>query len=278
MKTISILALLFGVVFTIVGPLATSYSWQLADKESRAMIGQLLPFGIDSQKPIEIQCGGFHVNMTLDQLNEGFNLSRYVDIVGFDYPFHIALKDQRLLVSVDVKNTNGETVAKIADNQWSVNNNNVIAHDRNYNSYAFEVIDSDLVPVVQVVFKPQNKMYLGGLFYSPDWMVLLLPNDTSVINPSLTDLNESLPRLFKYPSEEHLGEMVEPMPYQVSRASTQVFNLGVVLTTVGIPLFVYGSVKTDYVQAKVRMYRKSRKHRNRQRKARDTAKLKDRNL
>lgn len=271
MKTIAILALFFGVMFTIVGPLTISYSWQLADMESRAMIGELLPFGIDSQKPVEIQCGGVTVGITLDQLSEGFDLSRYVNLVGFDYPFHVALKDQRFLVSVDVKNANGETVAKIVDNQWSVNNNNVIAYDRNYNSYAFEAIDSDLVPVIQVVFKPQNRMYLGGFFYSPNWTVLLLPNNTSVINPSLTDLNESLPRIFKYPSEENLGKMVEPIPYQVSRASTQVFNLGVVLTAVGIPLSIYGTVKTDYVQARVGMYRKSRKHRNRQRKTQKRA-------
>ena len=262
MKTIAILSLFFGLVFTIIGPLMISYSWQLAGMESEAMTGKLLPFGIDSQKPIEIQCGGFHIFMTLDQLSEGFNLSSIVNLVGFDYPFHIRLKDQRFLVSVDVMNSNGEIIARIVNNYWSVNNNPVIAYDRNYNSYAFEVIGSDLVPVIQVVFKPQNRMYLGGFYFSPDWTVLLLPNDTSVINPSLTNLNESLPRIFKYPSEEHLGEMVEPIPYQISRISTQVFNLGVVLTFLGVPLLVYGTVKTDYVQAKARAHRKSRKHRS----------------
>jgi hypothetical protein len=266
MKSVATLALFFGVVFTIIGPLAISYSWHLADVESRAMIGELLPFGIDSHKSIEIQCGGFHVNMTLDQLSEGFNLSRYVTLVGFDYPFRITLKDLSFLVSVDMRNTDGEIIAKIVENQWAVNDNHVIAYDRNYNSYAFEVISSDLVPVIQVVFKPQNKMYLGGFFFSPNWTVLLLPNNTSIINPSLTGLNKSLPRIFKYPSQEHLGEMVEPIPYQVSRASTQAFNLGVVLTAIGVPLIVYGTVKTDYVQARVRTYRKSRKHRSRQRK------------
>lgn len=271
-ETIAILSLFFGVAFTIFGPLVISYSWQLAENESEAMIGKLLPFGIDSQKPIEIQCGGFHIGMTLNQLSEGFNLSRYVNLVGFDYPFHITLKDQRFLVSVDIMNTNGETIAKIVDNHWSVNNNPVIAYDRNYNSYAFEVIGSDLVPMIQVVFKPQNRMYLGGFFFSSNWTVLLLPNNTSVINPSLTDLNESLPRIFKYPSEEHLGEMVEPIPYQIPRVSTQIFNLGVVLTAVGIPLIVYGTVKADYVQAKIRVYRKLRKHRNRQRKTQEKQK------
>jgi hypothetical protein len=43
--------------------------------ESEAMIGKLLPFEVDSQKPIEIQCGGFNITMTLDQLSRGFDLS-----------------------------------------------------------------------------------------------------------------------------------------------------------------------------------------------------------
>lgn len=266
MKTAAIVALSFGVLFTIIGPVAISYSFQLADKESRAMIGELLPFGIDSQQPVEIQCGGFHVIMNMSQLSNGFNLTQIINM-GFDYPFHITLKDQKFLVSVDIQDAKGDTVAKIVDNQWAVNNNPVIAYDKNYNSYAFEVIDSNQIPVIQVIFSPENKMYLGGFFYVPNGALLLLPNDTTIINPSLTDANSSLPRIFKYPSEEHLGEMAKPIPYQVPRASTQVLNLGVALTVVGIPLLVYGTVKTDYVQVRVRIDKKSRKHRNGQRKA-----------
>jgi hypothetical protein len=261
MKTLAIVALSFGVLFTIIGPLAISYSWQLADKESRKMIGELLPFGIDSQQPVEIQCGGVHVIMNMSQLSNGFNLTQII-YMGFDYPFHITLEDQKFLVSVDIQNAKGETVAKIVDNQWSVNNDPVIAYDKNYNSYAFEVIDSNQIPIIQVIFSPENKMYLGGFFYVPNGTLLLLPNDTTIMNPLLSDANSSLPRIFKYPSEEHLGQMVKPILYQVPRTSVQVFNLGVVLTAVGIPLFIYGTVKTDYVQAKVRTYRKCRKHRN----------------
>lgn len=251
MRTITILALFLGLLFLTTGPIFVGYGLILADDETKAMTGELLPFGIDSQKPIEIQCGGFHLVMTLDQLTEGFNLSRYISLVGFDYPFHITLKDQRFLVSADLKNANGETVAKIADNQWSVNYNNVIAYDRNYNSYAFEVIDSDLVPAIQVVFKPQNKMYLGGFFYSPNWTVLLLPNNTSVINPSLTDLNESLPRIFKYPSKDHLGETVVKSTYEVPRASSRVITLGAVFVVLGIPVTIYG----EYLREKPRRHR-----------------------
>jgi hypothetical protein len=255
MRTIAILALFFGLLFLTIGPVLIGYGLILADDETKAMTGELLPFGIDSQKPIEIQCGGFHVGMTLDQLSEGFNLSYYVTLVGFDYPFHIALRNQRFLVSVDLKNANGETVAKIADNQWSVNNNNVIAYDRNYNSYAFEVIDSDLVPVIQVVFKPQNRMYLGGFFYSPNMTVLLLSNNTSILDPSLTDLNSSLPRIFKYPSKDHLGETVVKSTYEVPRSSSRVITLGVVFVVLGIPITIYGEHLREKPRRRVRLPR-----------------------
>jgi len=251
MRTTTILALFFGLLFLTAGPVLIGYGLILADDETKAMKGELLPFTIDSQQPIEIQCGGFNVHMTLDQLGEGFNLSHYVTIVGFDYPFRIVLRNQRFLVFVDIMNAKGEKVAKIAENDWSVNNDPIIAYDRNYNSYSFEVIDSDLVPVIQVVFKPQNRMYLGGFFYSPNMSVLLLSNNTSIVNPSLADLNSSLPRIFEYPSKDHLGETVVKSTYEVPRASSRVITLGVVFVALGIPITIYG----EYLREKPRRRR-----------------------
>jgi len=238
MKAKAVLIILLGVASAATGLYLIPRGFQLADIETRAMKGELLPFEIDSQKPIEIQVGGIHVIMTMRELSEGFNLSRYV-YLGFDYPFQIRLKDGKFLVSVDVKNANGETIAKIVDNQWGVKNDNVIAHDRNYNSYAFEVIDSDLVPVIQVIFTPQNKMYLGGFFYVPNGRMLLF-DDTTILNPSQEDITQNRHPIFKYPSEEHLGEMVVESAYQVSRVSTQVIAIGVILSALGIFLVPYG--------------------------------------
>lgn len=236
-----VLAILFGLVFITTGPILIAYGLQLADAEAKAMIGEVLPFEIDSQRPIEIQVGGFHVIMTLDQLSAGFNLSRYVNL-GFNYPFQIRLQDRKFLVSVDILNVKGETVAKIVDNQWSVNTNPVIAHDRNYNSYAFEVIDSDLVPVIQVIFYPNNKMYLGGLIYGPNNTTLLMFDDTTIINPSPENITQNRNPMFQYPSGQHLGEIVGKSPYEVPRASTIVIIIGVVLTALGIVLTAYSTI------------------------------------
>lgn len=256
--------IVLGVAFITLGPIEWGIGGQMANEEERKMTGELLPFEIDTQQPIEIQCGGFHVILGLDELQRGFDLSNYFKFGTFDYPFRVTLKDQRFLISVDVENSKGQTVTSVVENEWSVNNDPVIAHDRNYNSYAFEVIDSNLVPVIQVVLKPGNYMYIGGFFYSPNGTVLLT-GDTMRINPTVMNANSSLPRIFKYPSSDYLGQMVVKSTYQVPRTSAQVILLGEVLTVSGIFLnsyTIYVGV-AGYVKEKRRRKRKASKQASR---------------
>jgi hypothetical protein len=220
-----------GIVLTITGPVLIAWGFQLRDIEFRTMKGELIPFTIDVQKPIEIQVGGFHFFMTLDQLAEGFNMSKYVDIFGWDYPFRVVLRNGRFFTSVEVYNADGETVAKIVDNQWVVSADPIMARDRNYNAYAFEVIDSDMVPVIQVVFSAQNKMYIGGLFYFQDGRMLCTTRET-IVNPSSQNITEHIKPIFKYPSEEHLGEMVAENPQLLGRSSS-IILVGILLGIVG---------------------------------------------
>jgi len=89
-----------------------------------------------------------------------------------------------MLISTEIKNENGETIAKIADNHWVVNTNAVIASDRNYNAYAFEVINSDLIPVLQVVLQDQNRIYIGGFFCFENTTLLVTPNGVNTYPPA----------------------------------------------------------------------------------------------
>lgn len=233
MKLKLLLVVFFGIAFLTIGLIELEDGKQLADNETKMMKGELLPFEIDSQKPVEIQFGGFHAITNMSTLGEDFNLRRFIDF-DVDYPFQIRLAGKRLSFSVDMKNGDNETIATISDNQWGVKNDNTIAHDRNYNSYALEVIDSHLVPAIQIVFTPENKLYVGGLFYLSNGVILVATNDTTMINPSPSEINSSLPRIFEYPSEQHLGEMVVKTTYQVSRVSAQVIIIGQILTGLGI--------------------------------------------
>lgn len=220
-----------GIVLTVGAAVLIPWGFQLRDIELKTMKGELIPFTIDAQKPIEIQVGGFHFFMTLDQLAEGFNMSKYVYFFGWDYPFRVVLRNGRFFVSVEVLNADGEIVAKIVDNQWVVSADPIIARDRNYNAYAFEVIDSDLVPVIQVVFSAQNKMFIGGLFYFPNARMLCTTNQT-IVNPSSQNITEHINPIFNYPSEEHLGEMVAENP-QLPQRSLFIILVGIFFGVVG---------------------------------------------
>jgi len=94
----------------------------------------------------------------------------------------------------------------ITDNQWTLSSDRRIASDRNYNGYAFEVIDSDSQPVLQIIVQNQNKIYIGELFYVPCGRVLSTPS-LLIINPSNSQVKNNRQPIFKYPSDQYLGQM-----------------------------------------------------------------------
>jgi hypothetical protein len=83
MKTKKLLVVFFGVLLLAIGPIMIAYGLSLADNETKAMKGELLPFEIDSQKLIEIQIGGIHVMTDMNSLREGFNLLIWALIILF---------------------------------------------------------------------------------------------------------------------------------------------------------------------------------------------------
>jgi len=212
--------------------------FQLADREVKMMKGELIPFKVDLEKEFELKLGSVTFVYDLNQLNYGINIRDIIDF-GFDYPFSAKLKDETLLVSAETKTVEGEIITKIVDNQWVVNTNPVIASDRNYNSYAFEVIDSDQIPALQVKLEPQNQIYIGGLFHLPDnWTLLVTPEGMSY-NPTVAEISEHNQTLFKYPSDQHLGEMKNDDIYVV-RNSQIIIALGVISSILGLFLIPYG--------------------------------------
>jgi hypothetical protein len=217
----------------VVGVFLIGYGWHLRGIEIGIMKGEILPFNVDPNEDIEVQVGGVHVVTTFDGLSEGFNLTRYV-YLGFDYPFQIKFQNGKFLISTVIRNEEGEIIAKIANNSWVVNDNHIIARDRNYNSFAFEVIDSDLNPVIQVIFSPNNKMYLGGLYYVPSGRMLLTPEAT-ILNPSSSQIAEKTQPIFVYPSEKNLGLMVNGIPWITT--SLWVIAIGFSLSILGAIVF-----------------------------------------
>jgi len=196
------------ILFIVASAYLVPWGFQLRTKEIEAMTGKLASPEIDFQKPFEIILGNNIILQTISQLDEGIDLNKYINI-GYDYPIQIKFKGNKLLITAEIKNQEGITIAKIVDNNWVVNENKMIAWDRNYNEYAFEVLDSNLIPVLQIVVKEQNKIYVGGLFYTSTGKIVISQKIGIIINPSEADLSKYITPIFKYPSNENLGKMVK---------------------------------------------------------------------
>jgi len=168
------------------------------------------------------------------------NLRNIIDL-GFDYPFQIKFNEGKLLVSAEVRDQEGQTVAKIKDNQWDVNSNSIVARDRNYDDYVFEVIDSNNVPVLQVSVQNTNQVYVGGLFYVSNGRLLISPQGIE-FNPTDIDIAEQLKPMFTYPSR---GGSLYAIP---------IIILGAVLG--GLALFL---VPWGFEVRKTRDYRRAKK-------------------
>jgi hypothetical protein len=221
-----------GAIMVVVG---TYFFTTLGPRVEAVVEGELIPFKVDDRKEFDIQMGGCHVLVTFDQLRQGYDFQKAFYFAGIDYPFELRFKDGKLLVSAEVKNSNGDVVAKIFRNQWSVDYNPIVIYDRNYNSYAFEAIDSDRFPILQVVMTPENRVFVGGIFYGENSTLVAMLNGTTVYNPSYLEYNQTI---FEYPSESKLGKLVTDSPYDFGSsqhilAPDQIIIIGYVLLGIG---------------------------------------------
>ncbi|MBI5376373.1 MAG: hypothetical protein HZA77_13150 [Candidatus Schekmanbacteria bacterium] len=118
-----------------------------------------------------------------------------------------------LKVSTTIRNRKGTIVAELINNEWKVNKNNTF--DRNYSKNAIEVKDDsgDIVLQVKVLedrIQFQGKFYDGqgngvGIGKAPSGqggiIVRCAPNDPG--------LDLKIEPMFKYPSDNHIGEFRE---------------------------------------------------------------------
>jgi hypothetical protein len=238
MEVRAVLVIALGALLITVSAYLIPYGFLLQDHWNKMMIGELIPFRVNQTGPFTVQMGGIYVHTMIEELKSGFDLQHYFDLNGIKYPFQVSFRDEKLLISAEIKDKDGNLAAKITNNQWSVNNNPIITHDRNYNSYAFEVIDSDSIPILQVVMTPQNTIFVGGVFYSANGTLLAMLNGTTILNPRNTDIRNYNQTIFQYPSDNHLEELAPNSPFafrpnQSSLSPIWVIVIGLILLFVG---------------------------------------------
>jgi hypothetical protein len=86
-----------------------------------------------------------------------------------------------------------ENTFKLVDPSW----------DRNYDETAFEIVNENNNPVLQVIYKTQHDVAVYGIFKGSARDVFYVTPNGMFIN-SLSPIQ--LKRLFKYPSRKYLGQ------------------------------------------------------------------------
>jgi hypothetical protein len=206
MILIGLLVVATGTYITIKGREIRSAEISAEREIRETKTGELEAPEVNITKDFFIQLGGVIIQYGIDDLRRGINLRQVINI-GYDYPISINIDDSKLYVSVDILNEKNESIATIERNQWTINNNPIIARDRNYNEFAFEVIDAQLIPRVQVILMPNNWIYIGGYYHMGNNTILLVP-DGFIGNPSEEQLStSSQEKIFQYPSDENHGRM-----------------------------------------------------------------------
>lgn len=108
------------------------------------------------------------------------------------------VKDGRVLISANLLKSGTQPI-QIIDNQLMLAE---ATWDRNYNDQALEVVDEDLNPILQVVYRTSHNVAVYGVFPTPVGPVWAGP-------AGYGKKEQHFKRIFKYPSRKHLGQELD---------------------------------------------------------------------
>ena len=175
-------------------------SWQLSGKI------------LDGRMPIALNLGGGYISgITTEALRSGINLGDFINRTfnlggKINLPVKLYEENNRLMVDAELYNEKQELVCSIVRSEWQFNPDG--RYDRNYNNNAFEIVDGNLMPMLQIYLKESNKIYIGGFFRTDKGGSIGLTPKGTLLNPLklVGQVKEPL-RLFKYPSRENPGKL-----------------------------------------------------------------------
>jgi large-conductance mechanosensitive channel len=176
-----------------------------------AQKGEVLPFKMNMTSDVTLYLGNNKEVTSAEALVQGVNLANFLYLNG-NFPFQIGFSDDKMSVSANITDSNNQLVATIRNNVWKSDSpNSPQIGDRNYNNYAFEVIDNNNITIFNVRVVGSNEIQIGGLFNLGGTQTLVSDNGGGILgSPSQQNITQLLTPLFKYPSSNYLGELVNP--------------------------------------------------------------------
>ncbi len=110
----------------------------------------------------------------------------------------------RVYVDVVITDGTGHLPVEIKKDEFVVR---PVNWDRNVSTEALEVVNEDLIPVFQFVFRTPSKIEINGIFTTPKGDIILVDGNGVRVNPIPREL--SLKRIFKYPSWKYPSQYEE---------------------------------------------------------------------
>ncbi len=116
-------------------------------------------------------------------------------------PLSVHIRERKMYIDFKWWSQNGNSPVIMNKNEFTINKSN---WDRNYNQKAFEVVDNDTIPILQLIFVSSGHLRFYGLYDSPDGWGLVDDDGWSMTR--VRPVNYKLKKLFKYPSWKYPGQ------------------------------------------------------------------------
>lgn len=222
-KQIAVILLIIGAVIGVLGIVLYDNGSKDRDRLIDSTKGTISnpsmnkSFVPSSNQDYAITVGAITAVFPYSELSEGINLRRVINIDGADYDIKITFdSNYNMQVSTDIKNDKGDTIAYISNNEWGAEPDSLLIKDRNFNSYAFEVVSKNNLPILQVLLVNQTHIKIGlCINASNTWLFMPINHVTEIITqPKYSDFDYAInSKLFVYPSTTNLGTLVDPDAY-----------------------------------------------------------------
>lgn len=219
------MAWLIPIISAFVGGLLTIYAVNKKEniakyienenKKKQALSGVIKPKPNDSgddKQMIRILFGNSGVGQSKEHLRNGFPFQPIV--VDGDNRIIVKLgSDDEILISSSFRSLDNTIVATLTNNEWEINPNSFFR--RNFDSKGLEVIDKEGILKFQVDYENDSTIRIGGCFVFGHALFVITRSEMRFINLQKTTReqiikhSESIPNMFVYPAETHLGERLK---------------------------------------------------------------------
>jgi hypothetical protein len=146
---------------------------------------------------------GFTDTETIEALKKGPHTPFLFD--GFS-PVTVTVKGGVLLYDIKFWGGTGKPPIEVKNNKFIVR---VPAWDRNFNANAFEVVDSNNVPILQVIRKTPSHIIVNGIFLLPNGLLLPAGPKGVIIGVKVVPPDFLLKPIFRYPAWKYPGQTAD---------------------------------------------------------------------